>query len=145
MEKKSGLWGRRIVAFIIDFLIITLIIWVIFAILYLPIAFSGAYFTLNFSIIVAGILILLYFTYLEGRYGATIGKSLMKLKVEPLKGQMHSRQILIRNLSKFLYLPLILDLIVGFAVGAGDRYLDKLTQTTVVFTDSEIIDLKKEL
>lgn len=133
MEKQlPGLWGKRIAAFLIDALIISLFLWVLFAIVYLPIAFIGGYFIMNFSFIIAGVFIVLYFTYLEGRYGATIGKTLMKLKVETTDGRMHSRQILIRNLSKFLYFPLIVDLIIGFAMKDGDRYLNKLTKTVVV-------------
>ncbi len=38
---------------------------------------------------------------------------------------------LLRNISKFLWIPLFMDLIIGFAVGSRDRYLDRLSKTYV--------------
>jgi uncharacterized RDD family membrane protein YckC len=57
----------------------------------------------------------------------------MKLKVKSLNGDMSYRKAFIRNLSKILWLPLIVDLLVGFIFESPrKRYLDRLAKTEVV-------------
>lgn len=131
-----SLWGKRLVALIVDFVIITLILWVLVAVIYPLIALLQIYALFNIWIPLTAIFIVAYFTYFEGKYKTTPGKSIMKLKVRAKKGEMGYRKALIRNLSKILWLPLILDVIVGFAFGKNqERYLDRLAKTEVVKTD----------
>lgn len=137
-----GLWGRRLVALIIDAAIITLFLWVILAVIYPVIAFANLFFLLNLWIPVAALLIIAYFTYFEGKYSVTPGKKVMKLKVKALNNGMNNRKAFIRNLSKILWLPLIVDVLVGFAYGSPrDRYLDRLSKTEVIIVE----DLEKLL
>lgn len=130
-DNRPGLWGKRSLAILIDGLIITLFLWVLSALINPLVALTNTYFVLNYWSILAGILMVAYFTYLEGKHGVTIGKKIMKIKVVPLKGKMDFRKSFLRNISKFLWLPLVVDLIIGLARGYRDRYLDRLSKTYV--------------
>jgi hypothetical protein len=51
---------------------------------------------------------------------------------------MSYKKAFIRNLSKILWLPLILDVILGFLMGdSNDRFLDKVSETYVVMDVEE--------
>ena len=140
-----GLWKKRFIALIVDFLIITLLLWVIVAVIYPVIALLNLFALFYVWVPIAAILIVAYFTYFEGKYCTTPGKTVRKLKVRPKEGKMTYRTALIRNLSKILWLPLILDVIIGFAVGKPrERYLDRLAKTEVIKTE-EIESSKSNL
>lgn len=129
----AGLWGKRLVALIIDALIITLLLWVIVAVIYPLIALLNLFILFNIWVPIAAILIVAYFTYFEGKYRTTPGKNVMKLKIRATEGKMGYKKALIRNLSKILWVPLIVDVIVGFIMGKPrERYLDRLAKTEVV-------------
>lgn len=134
----QGLWSRRIVALFIDATIITLFLWVLVAVLYPLIALLNIYLILSLWLPLTAIFIISYFTYFEHKYGVTPGKNVMKLKVRSLKGSMNYKRALIRNLSKILWIPLVIDIIIGFALGKPrQRYLDRAAGT-------EVIDATKE-
>ena len=141
----ADLWRKRLVALIIDFIIITLLLWVIVAVIYPVIALASIYVLFNIWIPIAAILIVAYFTYFEGKYSTTPGKNVMKLKTKALKGQMSYKKALIRNLSKILWFPLIIDMIIGFFMGSPrERFLDRLAKTEVVKIE-EVVSPDKEL
>lgn len=128
-------WGGRLIALIIDAIFTSLFLWVLTALIYPLIALTNIYLVLNYWLIIAGIVILLYFTVMEGKWSTTLGKGLLKLKVQAVDGDMDYKKALIRNLSKFLWIPLVVDVLVGFATGEKEnkqRYLDKFAQTRVV-------------
>ena len=54
-------WGIRLVALIVDAIFITLLLWVLTALIYPLIAMAGSFAILNFWILIWGILILLIF------------------------------------------------------------------------------------
>lgn len=127
------LWGKRFTALIIDFLVITLIIWVLSAIIYPLIAMSNIFGILNYWLIFTALIIIGYFTYLEGNYGKTLGKNVMKIKVIADDDEMNYQKAFIRNLSKILWIPLIVDVLAGYLAGNSKlRYLDKIAGTNVV-------------
>jgi uncharacterized RDD family membrane protein YckC len=98
----------------------------------------GIFSFLNYWIFIGAILIIVYFTYMEGKTSSTFGKRLFKLRVEAVKGSMDYKKAFIRNLSKILWLPLILDVILGFLMGdSNDRFLDKVSETYVVMDVEE--------
>lgn len=141
----QGLWGRRFVALIIDIVIITLFSYIIVALIYPVIALTNTFQVLGVWLPVVAVIIIVYFTYLEGKYGGTLGKNLMKLKVKAQKGDMDYRKAFIRNLSKILWVPLIVDLLVGFAFGSPrKRYLDRLAKTEVVNSE-DVVKSKQNL
>jgi len=122
-----GLWGKRLVALIIDALIITLLLWVIVAVIYPVIVLLNLLVLFNIWVPLAP------------------GKNVMKLKVRAIKGEIGYKKTLIRNLSKILWFPLVVDVIVGFAMGKPrERYLDRLAKTEVVKTE-EVEDPQKNL
>ncbi|MEN6329508.1 MAG: RDD family protein [Methanobacteriaceae archaeon] len=136
-DERPILWRKRFLAIVIDALIITLFLWVLSALIYPLVAFTNSFAVLNYWPILAGVIMVAYFTYLEGKYGVTIGKKLMKIKVMPLEGKIAVNKTFLRNISKFLWLPLVIDLIIGLALGTRDRYLDRLSKTYVTaLTDS---------
>lgn len=128
-------WGGRLAALIVDAIFITLLMWVGTAILYPLIAWVNIYPILNYWIILWGVLILLYFTIMEGKWSTTLGKGLFKLKVQNVDGVMNYKVAFLRNISKFLWIPLVVDVAVGFSrgeTGTRKRYLDQVAGTTVI-------------
>lgn len=141
-------WGRRLVALIVDALFITLFLWVLTAIVYPLVALLNIYSIFNFWLILLGMIILLYFTIMEGKWSTTLGKGLVNLKVQPIEGDMTYRLAFIRNISKFLWIPLVVDIIIGFATAAdGDkgRYLDKVAKTRVVLKEVKTEQPKEQI
>ena len=121
-------WVRRIVAFIVDIIIIAIIVWIIT--LFIQLKGFTWFFAWSF---LTGVIFLFYTGFLEGTQGATFGKKLLNLRVFGLRGNMDLGKALIRNISKIFWLILLLDLIVAW-VTDGDpkqRYLDRIAGTTV--------------
>lgn len=134
----ENLFGKRILALIIDALAITLILWIFSALIYPLIVLAGFFGVLNYWFILAALLILGYFTYLEFHYSQTLGKNIMKIRVITDKGEMTTKKAFIRNLSKTLWLPLIVDIIIGYFDGSSKiRYLDKVAGTDVIDLNME--------
>ena len=128
-------WGGRLAALIIDAIFITLLMWVVTAILYPLIAWTNLYPILNYWIVLWGVLILLYFTIMEGKWSTTLGKGLFKLKVQAVDGTMNYKKAFLRNISKFLWIPLVVDLAIGFSrgeTGIRRRYLDQVAGINIV-------------
>ncbi len=134
----ENFWGRRFAALLVDIIIITLFMWIVSSIIFMLLAGVGIFSFLNYWIFIGAILIIVYFTYMEGKTSSTFGKRLFKLRVEAVKGSMDYKKAFIRNLSKILWLPLILDVILGFLIGdSNDRFLDKVSETYVVMDVEE--------
>lgn len=132
-SKMENLWRKRFFALIIDVFVITLVTWIIGALLYPLIALAGGFGIFNYWVILTILLIIGYFTYLECNYRTTLGKTIMKIKVVADEGKLDYQRALIRNLSKILWIPLILDVVVGYLYGDSKiRYLDKIAGTDVV-------------
>jgi uncharacterized RDD family membrane protein YckC len=136
-------WVRRLVAYVIDAIIVYVIIGVLVAATSLPAYFAGlaipgssspiAFFGGFFSAI-AGIIFVVYFTLLEFSYGRTVGKSVLGLRVKTDNGsKLTFNDALIRNVSKIYWVLLLLDVILGLALETGytKKYTDKYADTTV--------------
>lgn len=81
---------------------------------------------------VVPVLILVYFIVLEKSKGATIGKSLMYLRVISRNGRKISWiQAVIRNLTKIFWFPIIFDWAIG-KILSNDRIFGVFTKTIVV-------------
>ena len=142
-SKAQEYWFKRLIALIIDGVIIFIVVAIIFAMIaamvalpayfaygYAPIAFLFGGFT-----IVVGILLILYFPLAEATRGATIGKSAMKLKVVGKNGgNPNFVEAFVRNISKIYWLLLLLDVIVGLATQKGyqQKFSDHVMGTSVV-------------
>lgn len=124
-------WIRRLLAFIIDGIIIILI-FLVFAI---PMAFLGWAWWLSFSF--GGLLWFVYSMLLEAAVGGTIGKKLFALRVVAIDRNLDFVHALVRNLSKIIPGIILVDLVVG-ALMQGDprqRLFDRLAHTTVTRVD----------
>ena len=133
MINMENLWGRRFVALIVDIIILTLFMYIITAVIFLLFAGVGIFSVLNYWIFMAAIIIIVYFTFMEGKTNSTLGKNLLKLQVMTFNGNMGYKKAFIRSLSKILYIPLIVDVLLGFIFGdSNDRILDKVSGTYVV-------------
>ena len=129
----ENLWGRRFVALIVDIIILTLFMYIVTAVIFLLFAGVGIFSVLNYWIFMAAIIIIVYFTFMEGKTNSTLGKNLLKLQVMTFNGNMGYKKAFIRSLSKILYIPLIVDVLIGFIFGdSNDRILDKVSDTYVV-------------
>jgi uncharacterized RDD family membrane protein YckC len=141
--KESGAqsyWVRRLLAFVIDVIIVVIILVVVAVAVAIPaFALSGtaglvSLFAGVFSI-AAGVIIFLYFIIAEVTRGATIGKQVFHLKVVgPNGGNPTVIESLVRNISKIYWLLLLLDVIVGLATSKQytQKFSDKLVGTSVV-------------
>ncbi len=139
-------WIRRLVAFIIDSIIVSVCTLIIAAIISIPFILIAAatglprYIFDPFSFpFFAGILSVLYFTFLETYYGWTFGKRIMNLKTTKLDGQKPLLDLaLIRNISKIYWILVLIDTVIGLAT-KGDTHqkvTDRIAGTTVVSTSA---------
>ena len=135
----ENFWGRRLIALIVDIIILTLFMWILSAVVFMITASAGVFSFLTYWIFFGAVIIIAYFTFFEGKTSKTLGKRMFNLKVVAENGNMNYKKAFIRNLSKILYLPLILDLILGFIfVKSNDRFLDRISGTYVVPSDHEV-------
>lgn len=133
-------WFKRLIALIVDFVLITIVVTIIAVVavssLFLfgsGFGFFGAFFGL-FSIVV-GILLIFYFPLMESTSGATLGKRFLGLKVVSKTGSNPTFvESFIRNVSKIYWLLLLLDVIVGLATSKDyhQKYTDHIAGTSVV-------------
>ena len=126
-------WLRRVVAFIIDAIIIYIVFWILTFWISFGFLFFGSFAWLFLDSFLWGAIFLLYSGILEGIRGATIGKELLKLRVIKRAGSMDIGKGLVRNVSKIHWLFILLDLLLGFFTPGEprQRYLDRITDTIV--------------
>ena len=137
--KAQEHWAWRLVAIIVDYIIVG-VVWGIIAVLVaLPSFFAGggAFFgaVLGGFAFVFGILFVLYFAVTESVWGASLGKRVFNLKVVSKTGSRPTfGEAFVRNISKIYWLLLLLDVIVGLATSQGysQKYSDHLMGTSVV-------------
>ena len=133
-------WLLRLVAFIIDSIIIGIVAGIIWTFVILSLIFGGGgwlgwgfYLGLPFLL---GILELLYFVFMEVSYGATLGKRVLGLQVQTVNGsKVTFEKAFIRNISKIYWLFLLIDWIIGVATPGHDqrqKYTDRIAGTTVI-------------
>jgi len=138
-----GHWILRLIALIIDSIILGVIAWALLFILLVPVLFTGAFYGLwaawgywlvyPFAI---GILSVLYYLVLDVWWMGTLGKRLLGLEVQTTSGgRINFGQSFIRNISKIFFLFILLDWILGVVTAGADRrqkYSDRIAGTTVV-------------
>ncbi|MDI9617776.1 RDD family protein [Methanothermobacter sp.] len=126
MELKK----KRLYAFLVDFLVVTGVMYLLTVLVY-PLALLLNIFSIyNYWLLLLGIITILYFSYLE-YHGGTVGKRMMGLHVISEEDELRWQQLVIRNLSRILWFPLILDVILGRSRNRL-RLLDAIAGTRVV-------------
>jgi uncharacterized RDD family membrane protein YckC len=132
-------WSTRFWAWLVDFVIVTIAIEIIFAIAYAPLAFNqgvqgnpglGA---LRFA--VESLLFFGYWLYFESTTGQSIGKKLLKIKTTNLAGNLaDNRSIAIQSFGKAFLLPI--DVFFGwiFTNDKRQRLFNRASDTIVIKT-----------
>jgi uncharacterized RDD family membrane protein YckC len=130
-------WSTRFWAWIIDFIIVSIAIEIIFAIAYAPLAFNqgvqnnpglGA---VRFA--VQSLLFFAYWTYFESTTGQSIGKKLLKIRTTDLAGNTPDiRNIAIQSFGKAFLLPI--DVFFGwiFTNDKRQRLFNRASDTIVI-------------
>ena len=131
-------WIKRLVAFIIDSIIVFVSTLILAAIFTIPlIGWPWYMFHPLASPFFVGLLSVLYFSFLESYYGWTYGKRIMNLTTGKLRGEKPPLDAtFIRNISKIYWIFVLIDVIVGLA-SPGDPHQkasDRIAGTTVGLT-----------
>jgi uncharacterized RDD family membrane protein YckC len=129
-------WIKRAIAYIIDSIIVGVATAILLAIALFPSFIANPVTFVNiFSFPFAmGLLYILYFPIAETMYGATIGKSLLGLKVvTKTDGKPSFEKAFIRNITKIHQVLLLLDVIGGLVTSTDlhQKYTDRIANTTV--------------
>ncbi len=140
----AKLW-KRVVAYIIDSFIISFIILTPFGAAFntgLEVkSFTDFYnaaissFTGDVLILalVIGALVLLYWSFLEWKFGQSVGKILLRIEVKSSKKKkLKYMQALMRNITKLSTILLILDTLYMLFKKSNQRYFEILSSTYVV-------------
>ncbi|MGL4669188.1 MAG: RDD family protein [Methanobacteriaceae archaeon] len=128
------IFRKRIVAYIMDYFVISSIMWVLSQIVAFIVFSYSTFLVYNYLIFVLPVLTLIYFVILEKIKGETVGKNLMGLKVvNEYNGNISYKSSIIRNISKIYFLPILIDLVIGrFSKGDNERILGKASKTVVI-------------
>ena len=112
------LFGKRVVAYILDFFVVSAFMWIISYFAYFFINYFNMFQIYHYFVFILPFLILAYFTILEKNIGATVGKRLMFIEV-------------------IYWFPIIIDVILGRIAGKT-RLLDGITRTTVIEENTDV-------
>jgi uncharacterized RDD family membrane protein YckC len=141
MKKGAALW-RRIVAYIIDVMVVSFIVVGPFS-NKLVSSVEGASFTELFVNVqnslsgeaffvglVVALLTLVYWTFLEWKFNQSIGKMLLRIQIFPKKVSFN--QAMLRNVTKLSTFVLAVDVIYMIFTKGNQRFFEKLSNTMVV-------------
>ena len=128
----ATVFTRRVIAYVLDFFVVSAVMWIISYLLYLLISHNNIYSIYQFFPFLVPVLILVYFAICEKFAGATVGKALMYLQVRSKNGAKISwAQAFVRNLTKIYWIPIIFDWLIG-KILKTDRILNNITKTIVL-------------
>ena len=122
-------WIARFIAMLLDFLIVLVVSGLIGFLIG-----GGMHAFLIITNIILALFWVFYSAIMEYYFGFTLGKKVMGLRVQSLKGPLFLWKTILRNISKVQIIVLVIDTLIGMATG-GDprqRFLDRLADTTVV-------------
>ncbi len=137
-------WGTRFWAWVVDFIIVTTAVEIIFSIAYAPLAFNQGITqnpTLNtIRYAVESLIFFGYWTYFESTgTGQSIGKRLLKIKTTDMTGNHLAdvKSVAIQSFGKAFLLPL--DVLLGwiFTNDLRQRLLSRAASTIVVKVQEE--------
>jgi len=129
----ASIFTRRVIAFIMDFFVVSSFMWIISYLFYLILNPYNTYSIYQYFPMVVPVLILVYFIVCEKTKGATVGKALMYLRVVSKNGRkINWMQAIVRNLTKIFWFPIIFDWVIGMLLKRNDRLFSAFTNTIVV-------------
>ena len=137
-------WADRFFAWLIDFIIISIISTSIIFAIFGTIEFEGSFWAENTQYIPTSILFFIYWTILEYKTGQTIGKKILNIKIIDINGNKPNlKRILISSFGKAFLLPF--DVVLGWILTneKRQRIFNKLGDTVIVkIKDSEESEMK---
>jgi len=137
-------WADRFFAWLIDFIIISIISTSIIFAIFGTIEFEGSFWAENTQYIPTSILFFIYWTILEYKTGQTIGKKILNIKIIDINGNKPNlKGVLISSFGKAFLLPF--DVVLGWILTneKRQRIFNKLGDTVVVkIKDSEESEMK---
>lgn len=128
----ATVFTRRVIAYVIDFLVVSAFMWILSFFFYGILGPKNVYQIYQVIPFLIPVLGLIYFVLCEKFAGASIGKAIMKLEVKSKNGANISwLQAIVRNLTKIYWVPIIFDWLIGRFLKT-DRILNNITRTVVV-------------
>jgi len=125
--KKVSLM-KRVVAYLIDMVIVSFI-------LYPLMGFDYLNFEFNIQVAIVAVISIfvtyLYFVLFEFYLNQTFGKIIFGIYVRSVSGKLKLSQVLIRNISKIGWELIILDTLYLYIKKIDQRYLEVLSKTMV--------------
>jgi uncharacterized RDD family membrane protein YckC len=146
-EIKLARWTERFIAWLIDFVIVSIGLAILFAVLSIPFwiyyateeeveeRFNGLQ---PFHYLISSLVFFLYWTYFESTTGQSIGKRVMNLKTTNLNGNVAERnRIALAAFGKAFLLPF--DVILGwiFTNDKRQRIFNRASNTIVIKIKTE--------
>ena len=132
-------WSTRFWAWLVDFIIVSVAIEIIFAIAYAPLAFNqGIQDNPGLGAVryaVQSLLFFGYWLYFESTGGQSIGKKLLKIKTTDLVGNLpNAKNVAIQSFGKAFLLPI--DVVFGwiFTNEKRQRLFNRASDTIVIKT-----------
>ena len=132
-------WVDRFIAWLIDFIIVSIGLGILFAVLSFPYWFDNtnmnmAYRSVGpFNYIISSLVFMAYWTYFESTTGQSIGKKVLHLKTTNLGGKnIDAKTAVIESFGKAFLLPL--DVILGwiFTNNKRQRIFNRASNTIVI-------------
>jgi uncharacterized RDD family membrane protein YckC len=132
-------WVDRFIAWLIDFIIVSIGLGILFAVLSFPYWFDNtdmnmAYRSVGpFNYIISSLVFMAYWTYFESTTGQSIGKKLLHLKTTNLGGKnIDAKTAVIESFGKAFLLPL--DVILGwiFTNNKRQRIFNRASNTIII-------------
>ena len=135
-------WLDRFLAWLIDFLIISIPLWMIFGTIYLSSLIidstrqiqTGIFNLQGLQYFISSLVFLIYWTYFESTTGQSIGKKLLNIKTTTLDGKSSPtlKHALIESFGKSCLLPI--DLVLGWFLTdkQRQRIFNRLSDTIVI-------------
>jgi uncharacterized RDD family membrane protein YckC len=132
-------WTDRFIAWLIDFIIVSLGLGILFAVLSFPYWFDNANMNMAYTsvgplnYIISSLVIMAYWTYFESTTGQSIGKKLLHLRTTNLDGKtIDVKAAVIESFGKAFLLPL--DVILGwiFTNNKRQRVFNRASNTIVI-------------
>lgn len=137
MNQKYAGFGIRLVATLIDFILLSLIRWIVSVLLKMPLGEGGA----NVASIVSLIISISYYVVYQAKYGQTIGKKAMNIKVITYDGETPTmfafflREVIGKTISAII-------LFIGYLMVIWDAKKqglhDKIASTYVVYVEQTV-------
>jgi uncharacterized RDD family membrane protein YckC len=153
-EIKLAKWTERFIAWLIDFVIVSIGLAILFAIFSIPFwvnyttgemeeRFNGFQ---PFHYLISSLVFFLYWTYFESTTGQSIGKRVMNIKTTNLNGTVAERKrFALAAFGKAFLLPI--DVILGwiFTNGKRQRLFNRASNTIVIKIKTESISTNKNI